>query len=408
MNCRSCRFELAQTEVNLGIQASSGVFPESKDILVPQAELKLFHCQNCRLVQLGDSLPQESLFGEGYGYRSGLNQSMVDHLKKLSRYLSGLIGSLPNTQVVDIGANDGTFLRAIREEFSGVTSIAVDPTLGNWSKYYDFESVLVPEFFTRRALLEENIENVGLITSIAMLYDLSDPLEFIQDVFDSLAPGGYWFTEQSYLPEMIRLNSYDTICHEHLEYYSLTSLEQMTSKVGFRIRDVRFSNSNGGAIGILLQKPPLNGPESLLARWLLKSEATNPELQDSTFRHFAARIKHQIADLSLLIAALNNDEHARVVGYGASTKGNTILQAAGLDHKSLLAIEEINPQKYGHFTPKTHIPICDQSGIEALQPTHKLVLPWHFRESVISRESAFLKNGGKLIFPLPKIDVVAI
>jgi hypothetical protein len=171
---------------------------------------------------------------------------------------------------------------------------------------------------------------------------------------------------------------------------------------------VRFSNSNGGAIGVLLQKPPLNGPESLLARWLLKSEATNPELQDSTFRHFAARIKHQIADLSLLIAALNNDEHARIVGYGASTKGNTILQATGLDHKSLLAIEEINPQKYGHFTPKTHIPICDQSGIEALQPTHKLVLPWHFRESVISRESAFLKNGGKLIFPLPRIDVVAI
>jgi hypothetical protein len=408
MKCRSCHGELVQTEVNLGIQASSGVFPESTDTLVSEAELKLFHCQNCRLVQLGESLPQESLLGEGYGYRSGLNQSMVDHLKKLARYLSGMIGFLPNNQIIDIGANDGTFLRALREVFSGVNSIAVDPTLGNWSKYYDFESVQVPEFFTKRALLEENIENVGLITSIAMLYDLPSPLEFIQDVFDSLAPGGYWFTEQSYLPEMIRLNSYDTICHEHLEYYSLTSLEQMTSKVGFRIRDVRFSNSNGGAIGVLLQKPPLNGPESSMAMWLLKSEATNPELRDPTFGHFAARIKHQIADLSLLIETLNNDERARIVGYGASTKGNTILQAAGLDHNSLLAIEEINPQKYGHFTPKTHIPICDQNGIDSLKPTHKLVLPWHFRESIISREATFLKNGGKLIFPLPRIDVVAI
>ena len=388
------------------MQSSSGIFPKSKDALVPAAELRLFQCANCTLVQLGESLPQEILFGESYGYRSGLNQSMVKHLGDLASYLARKVELDPEACVVDIGANDGTLLRALLGAFPKIRTIAVDPTLSAWESYYDFDCTFIPEFFTRKVLPQNESGNVGLVTSIAMLYDLPDPTQFMQDVYDSLRPGGYWFTEQSYLPEMIRLNSYDTICHEHLEYYSLTSLNYMFTKVGFRIQDVRFSNSNGGAIGILLQKPPVILPNNYFVEWILKSESSNPLLTDKKFVHFASLVEQQISDLSLLVETLTVNEKARIVGYGASTKGNTILQAANLNSSRILAIEEINPRKFGHITPKTHIPITDKEEINSLQPTHKLVLPWHFRESIIAREHNFLKNGGNLIFPLPKIEIV--
>jgi hypothetical protein len=406
MDCRSCKSTLEATNLDLGMQSSSGVFPKSKEVLVPQAELRLFKCLNCSLVQLGESLPQEMLFGETYGYRSGLNQSMVTHLEDLARYLARKTQLAPEAYVVDIGANDGTFLRAMRGTFPKIRTIAVDPTLSAWEDYYDFECTLIPNFFSRNVLPQKVLENIGLVTSIAMLYDLPDPTQFMQDIYDSLSPGGYWFTEQSYLPEMIRLNSYDTICHEHLEYYSLTSLEYMFTRVGFKIQDIRFSNSNGGAIGILLQKPPVIHPDNYFVKWILKSESHNPMLIDKSFAHFANLVNQQVTDLSSLVETLTANEEARIVGYGASTKGNTILQAANLSSNQILAIEEINARKFGHFTPKTHIPITDKKGIDELKPTHKLVLPWHFRESIIAREDHFLKNGGSLIFPLPKIEIV--
>jgi len=406
MNCRSCKSNLEPTNVNLGMQSSSGVFPESREAQVAEGELRLFQCMNCSLVQLGESLPQEILFGETYGYRSGLNQSMINHLGDLASYLARKVQLAPETYVVDIGANDGTFLRALLGTFPKIKTIAVDPTLSNWENYYDFECMFIPDFFSRKVLPQEALESVGLVTSIAMLYDLPDPTQFMQDIYDSLRPGGYWFTEQSYLPEMIRLNSYDTICHEHLEYYSLTSLQYMFTKVGFKIQDIRFSNSNGGAIGILLQKPPVIDPDNYYVKWILKSESHNPMLTDKNFAHFANLVQQQISDLSSLVETLIVNEKARLVGYGASTKGNTILQAANLDSNQILAIEEINPRKFGHFTPKTHIPITDKEEIDSLKPTHKLVLPWHFRESIIAREDHFLKNGGKLVFPLPKIEII--
>ena len=407
MKCRSCKSDLEPTNVNLGMQSSSGVFPESREVKVAEGELRLFQCMNCSLVQLGESLPQEILFSETYGYRSGLNQSMIDHLEDLASYLSRKVRLAQNTYVIDIGANDGTFLRALLGTFPKIKTIAVDPTLSSWEQYYDFECTFIPEFFSRKVLPEKAIENVGLVTSIAMLYDLPDPTQFMQDIYDSLRPGGYWFTEQSYLPEMIRLNSYDTICHEHLEYYSLTALQYMFTKVGFKIQDIRFSNANGGAIGILLQKPPVVDPDNYYVKWVLQSERHNPMLTDKNLTHFANLVKQQISDLSSLVETLIFHEKARIVGYGASTKGNTILQAANLGADQILAIEEINPRKYGHFTPKTHIPITDKMEIDSLNPTHKLILPWHFRESLIAREDHFLKNGGSLIFPLPKIEIIS-
>ncbi len=407
MKCRACSSELEATNLDLGVQSSSGIFPESREVLVPQAELRLFQCLNCSLVQLGESLPQEILFGDSYGYRSGLNQSMVTHLDNLASYLARKTQLPPEAYVIDIGANDGTLLRAMRGSFPKIKTIAVDPTLSAWESYYDFECTFISDFFSQKVLPQSLLGNIGLVTSIAMLYDLPDPTQFMQDIYDSLRPGGYWFTEQSYLPEMIRLNSYDTICHEHLEYYSLTSLQFMFTKVGFKIQDIRFSNSNGGAIGILLQKPPVVELDNHYVKWILKSESQNPMLADKNFSHFASLVRQQISDLSSLLETLTLNEQARIVGYGASTKGNTILQAASISSNQILAIEEINPRKFGHFTPRTHIPITDKKEIDALKPTHKLVLPWHFRESIIQREDPFLKNGGSLIFPLPKIEIVS-
>ena len=239
-----------------------------------------------------------------------------------------------------------------------------------------------------------------------MFYDLDDPVAFATDVRECLADDGVWHFEQSYMPSMLRANSYDTICHEHVEYYSLHVVERILRDAGLEILDVRFNRVNGGSFAVTAQRA--DGPRPVnrdLVQWFLRQEERLQVTEPAAFEAFDRSVQQHRDDLTDLVRTLRAGG-ASVVGYGASTKGNVLLQYCGLTAEDLPVIAEVNPNKYGCMTPGTHIPIASEQDVKADRPDYMLVLPWHFRETILEREADYLESGGRLIFPLPEIEVI--
>ena len=218
------------TILDLGEQALTGVFPKSVDEPITRGPVKLVWCPDSGLVQLSCSYDAVEMYGENYGYRSGLNQSMVRHLGQKTAQLQRFAGLSAGATVLDIGSNDATLLRSY--SVSPLKRIGIDPTGMKFKQYYPDDVTLVPTFFSADAYRSTGAAPASIVTSIAMFYDLEDPVGFARDIEAVLAPGGIWHFEQSYLPSMLRLTSYDTVCHEHIEYYSLTVVEKILSQRG--------------------------------------------------------------------------------------------------------------------------------------------------------------------------------
>jgi len=246
-----------------------------------------------------------------------------------------------------------------------------------------------------------------IVTSIAMFYDLEQPIKFAQEVASVLADDGIWHFEQSYMPSMLRLNSYDTICHEHLEYYSLRVVERILAAAGLKTFDVTMNNVNGGSFAVTAAKP---GNKSLRANrsvvdWMLGQEDRMGLNTPKPFRDFEERVFRHREDLTRLIRGLIGDGK-KVLGYGASTKGNVVLQFCGLGPADIPVIAEVNSDKFGRVTPGSCIPIVSEREAKAMRPDYFLVLPWHFKDGIMRREKDYLAAGGKFIFPFPEIEIV--
>ena len=211
--------------LSLGEQALTGIFPKSPTEHVTKGPLELVWSPSSGLLQLKHSYEPSEMYGENYGYRSGLNQSMVDHLSNKVRYLERLAQPAAGDVVLDIGSNDSTTLKAYTT--SGVSRIGIDPTASKFAQYYPSDVALVPDFFSTKVFGDVSKKRAKIITSIAMFYDLEDPIWFARQIAEVLADDGVWHFEQSYMPAMLRLNSYDTICHVHIEYYSLGVVEKI-------------------------------------------------------------------------------------------------------------------------------------------------------------------------------------
>jgi hypothetical protein len=239
-----------------------------------------------------------------------------------------------------------------------------------------------------------------------MFYDLENPLSFMEDVTSILEKDGIWHFEMSYLPAMVRTMGYDTICHEHLEYYSLRQIKWMTARCGLKILDVEFNETNGGSFAITVARQSSSHLENTAQlEQLLRTEETQGLSTEAQHRAFEEAVTSHKAKLLGLLHVLKEQKRT-VLGYGASTKGNVLLQHCGITSELLPAIAEVNKDKFGCFTPGTNIPIISELEAHAMKPDYFLVLPWHFRENIIQRESAFLGRGGKMIFPLPAIEIV--
>ena len=390
--------------LDLGNQALTGVFPKSASEPVTTGPLRLVWCPDSGLLQLAHSYNAGEMYGDDYGYRSGLNQSMVRHLKQKVHELERDSDLQPGDAVLDIGSNDGTSLKAYA--IPGLRRVGIDPTGNKMRHYYPDDITLVPDFFSAEAYRRTGAQPAKIVTSIAMFYDLEDPIAFARQVESVLAPGGIWHFEQSYMPSMLRMVSYDTVCHEHLEYYSLSVIRKVLDAADMRVVDVKMNSVNGGSFAVTAARKtdPRRGSEAVVD-WLLEQEEGMGLGTPRPYREFEERVYRHRADLKRLLSALI-DEGKRILGYGASTKGNVVLQFCQITSAQVSAIAEVNADKFGAFTPGTSIPIISEEEARRMKPDYFLVLPWHFKEGIVQREAAFLSSGGRMIFPFPEIEIV--
>jgi hypothetical protein len=402
--CRVCESPDLESVLSLGEQYLTGVFPKSPDEPVTKGPLELVWCRACSLLQLRHSYSLEEMYGDNYGYRSGLNGSMVRHLQEKVRFLERLVPLNADDLVVDIGSNDATLLKA----YSGThAKVGIDPTGRKFCQFYTPDVMLIPEFFSASAI--EKVlpgRRAKIVTSIAMFYDLERPVDFVSDIARILADDGVWHFEQSYMPSMLRTNAYDTICHEHLEFYSLRVVSNILERAGMRVIDVQMNAINGGSFAVTAcRKNAAYRSNDAVIGWTLKQEAAAGLDTVAPYAAFKKRVYDHRDSLRDLIETLVADGK-RIVGYGASTKGNVLLQFCGLTARHIECIAEVNEDKFGSFTPGTNIPIVSEREARAMKPDYFLVMPWHFKSSILERERDYLASGGKFIFPMPEIEII--
>jgi hypothetical protein len=405
--CRICGAQDLVSVLNLGTQALTGVFPKSKTEAITSGPLELVKCTSqsgCGLVQLRHSYDLSELYGMNYGYRSGLNSSMVHHLRaKVRRILdSGVLES--GGLVIDIGSNDGTTLGAFPT--GKYELVGIDPTGKRFAHFYPDTVRLIPEFFSAEVVRHSlSGRRAKVITSFSMFYDLEDPIAFARDIETCLDEEGIWVFEQSYLPAMLKSNSFDTVCQEHLEFYAVKQIAWVAERCGFKILDLEFNAVNGGSVSVTAAKisSKHTGNPALVSRVL--SDEVEMGLDGLTvWTDFRSRVNEARAALLHFLKEARRTRK-RVCGLGASTKGNVLLQYFGIDERLLPVIGEVNEDKYGSFTPGTLIPLAPENEVLATNPDFLLVLPWHFRNFFLGLPKM---RGRTLVFPLPRLEIVSV
>lgn len=409
--CRACGSAALTKVIDLGEQHVQGVFIKPGMPLPPMRKvpLVLLRCDPtrdesaCGLLQTSCTVPPEILYST-YWYRSGTNRTMREHLAGIAKEAMGLVGKRA-ARVLDIGCNDGTLLAVYPPDF---TKFGIDPS--NAIQEVGADVAAIKDRFPSAELAHAlGGAPLDAITSIAMFYDLTDPIGFVRAIKDVLAPEGVWIFEMSYMPSMLRTTSYDTICHEHLEYYSLAVLEHVLARGGMTLFDARLNDINGGSIRCYAthaENFALKGEGGRTRLERLRNDEFDLELDtDKPYRSFQDATEAHRDELSRLIKDLKRSG-SRIHVYGASTKGNTILQYCSLDSSVIEYAADRNPDKHGARTIGTDIPIISEEESRRMRPDHYLVLPWHFRAEFLERERETIANGTAMIFPLPKVEIV--
>lgn len=403
--CRICSSKTLASVLDLGTQALTGVFPRA-NTEVPSGPLQLVKCSQCDLVQLAHNYDLSLLYGDNYGYRSGLNASMVRHLQEKVRRIQGLAKLRPGDLIVDIGSNDSTLLRSY--DAGGVERVGIDPSGPKFKKYYPADVRLIPDFFSGAVLQAAYPgRKAKVITSIAMFYDLEDPQAFVDQITSVLDAEGVWVFEQSYLPAMLAANAYDTVCHEHLEYYAMKQIDVLLRNAGLKVVDVEFNAVNGGSFSVAAAHAGASLPTAERAvKEVLERERRDGIYDTATYTRFAATVQEHKRTLLRLLGELKASGK-QVLGYGASTKGNVVIQYCGIGPNEIPFIAEVNEDKFGAYTPGSRIPIISETEARAKRPEYMLIFPWHFRDFIVEKEQPYLRSGGSLIFPLPEVQVVS-
>jgi NDP-4-keto-2,6-dideoxyhexose 3-C-methyltransferase len=399
--------------LSLGDQRIAGAFAEpGGDQPVQRAiPLELVRCDMtqdqdaCGLIQTRHTVPGSILY-HSYWYRSGVNRTMTENLHAIAQAAEAIAGLTPGDLVIDIGCNDGTLLDGYAT--AGLRHLGFDPSdVTRYAIEKGYE--VVRDFYTYEQLRARYPDRKAkVVTSIAMFYDLEDPRAFVADVASALAEDGLWVMELHYLPTMLEMNAFDAIVHEHLEYYSLAVIERLVTEAGLEIVRGETNDVNGGSIRLFIGRA---GKRTISAdddRALQRLRIREFELELDApapyerFRTGAERVRDELTDLCRRLVADGKTIHV----YGASTKGNTILQYAGIDASVIPYAADRNPDKWGSETIATRIPIVSEEDSRAMQPDYYLALPWHFLDEFLEREQAFLDRGGRFIVPLPEVRIL--
>lgn len=399
--CRSCQSTYIVNILNLGNLHLSNFTKSNRK--PPKYPLAIILCRNCHLLQLKHSAPQSLLYSENYGYKSGINQTMRNELKEIVEKVIIKTDQLSKKlTVVDIGANDGTLLGYYPKTYE---RIGVEPVKKLARECKKNASSVVNDFFNYQAIKKIlGTKKVDIVTAISCFYDMEEPNTLVADVKKILDDKGIFVIQQNYLVKMLTQNAFDNIVHEHLEYYSLTALQNLLAKHGFEVFDLELRELNGGSfrtyIG-LVDKYPI----SVSVYEQLELEKLVSLQRKKIYTDFAKRVKSVKKELYGFIKQKVN-EGKKIYVYGASTRGNTLLQYFGLDNKLIEKAVERNPEKWGTKIASVGIPIISEDQARLEKPDYMLVLPWFFKEEFLKREKAYLAKGGHFIFPLPKLEVI--
>lgn len=410
--CRICGSTALTPVVSLGDQFIGGVLAseDGSAFIKRKVPLDMVRCDPdqdenaCGLVQMKHTVPPKVLYHKYY-YQSGINQSMRDNLAGISALAESSIRLNSNDLILDIGCNDGTLLASYQTK--GLRLLGIDPSdVALMAREKGFQ--VVNDFFSARAFKTAYPEDKArVITSISMFYDLEDPHSFVADIAACLREDGIWILEQSYLPTMLTMNSFDTICHEHLEYYSLAALERLFNDHDLEVLDVHLNDVNGGSFRLVVGHA---GRHQIKPEWNDRVQtlrinefelALDTDAPYATFRANIETIRHDLQTFLKQAKA----EGKLVHGYGASTKGSTTLQYCGITSELVPAIADRNPRKWGQYTIGSQIKIISEEESRAAKPDYYLVLPWHFLAEFKTRETEFLKRGGKFLVPMPTVHL---
>ncbi len=398
MICNNCKKRKLSRIVKIGKQPLSGFFYSQKKLNLKKYSLDLYKCQKCDLVQLDNKVKTEKMYGNHYGYKTSVSKLMVLHLKKKIKRLKKLKIINKKDNILDIGSNDGTFLKLWGKNYN---LWGIDPSAQKFRKNYT-DMTLVPKFFSRKNILNKNKNKeikFRLISSFAIFYDVDTPNLFCQDIESLLDDKGLWICEFSYLPLMLKNLTFDQICHEHLIYYTFTVFEKIVNKNGLKVIDFKLNEINGGSIEVIVSKNKSNRKSNI--KLINKIKNDEKKIKNKSFKNFEDRINQSRTNLKLFV-----NKNYPITGYGASTKGNIVLNFNKLGSDKINYICDANKKKYGRYTPGSNIRIISKEKMRKLNPKYILVLIWSFRSEIIRQELNYIKNGGNLVFHLPRFHII--
>lgn len=400
--CRSCNKSNIKKLFSLGNLCFTGKFP-SINQEIRKEPIDLVICKNCELVQLGHNFDLKYLYGPDYGYRTGINKTMLDHVCGVVKTLTKKTQLKKNELVLDIASNDGSLLNFYDKK---TITFGIDPILNKYIGEYKNINYKISDFFSLKSITSKTKKKFKIITALSVFYDAINPNKFIKDAKCLLSEDGIFLLEFADLASIIENKMFDTICHEHLEYYSSKVIIDLCKRNDLRVFDIKKNDINGSSkqYYICHSQSKYKNDQNVINK-ILNSEK-NLKLSDpKTFKNFINTIntsKQKLVNFLKKAKKIGKTVH----GYGASTKGNVLLQYYKINNKMIDYVAERNKNKYNLYTPGTNIKIISEVLSRFDNPDYYLVLPWHFKKEILIREKNIRKTGTKFIFPLPNLKII--
>ena len=407
MKCRNCKNKRFNKIIKIGNQPISSSTLKKK-INLKKYPLDLYKCNKCDLIQLSKVAPSNQMYGESYGYWTGLSKLMINHMKKKVKWLIKTNKLNKNSSVLDIGCSDPTFLNLLNQTKKKLNLFAIDPSSEKFRATFEKNRInLIVDYFSKKKIEKYQEANhltkkkFSLITSFAMFYDIDNPNQFCKDINSLLSKKGIWIVEFSYFPLLLRNLTFDQINHEHVTYYTLTTFNKILKKNGLEILDVNFNEINGGSAEVVVAKKNMHKKNNL--KKIQDIFVQEKKINDNSYQKFGTRLQNI---KKVINNFLENNKSKKIIGYGAATKGNIILNYCNIKNKSIKFISDGNKRKWGRYTPGSNIRIISKEKMRKIKPDYLFVLIWSFRSEVIRQEKAYLMRGGKLIIPLPIFHII--
>ena len=400
--CRNCFSKKIRNLFSLGKMSFTGKFSHLPN-KIPKAYINLVICKKCKLVQLDRNFDAKYLYAKDYGYRTGINKTMKNHVKNTVNFLKKKIKLKKNDAVLDIASNDGTLLKYYGKKY---ITVGIDPINYKYKSSYKNINYRIPEFFNLKSIINIKLKKkFKIITALSVFYDLKRPNNFLKDVRKILDHNGIFLLEFQNLSLIIKNLMFDTICHEHLEYYSVNIINKMLIKNNLRILDHKYNNINGGSSTFLISHKKNFIKNTKKIKNIISKEREIGVESFSKYSDYYKKISEMKKKLNKLIHKIKMNGQT-IHGYGASTKGNVLLQFCEINNKQIDFICDRNLQKENLYTPGTNIKIISEKHSRKLKPDYYLVLPWHFKDEILKREINIRKQGTKFIFPLPQLKIL--